>query len=87
MFLGISPNLGTACGMAACFAGVTNCPISSIFMSIELFGTEGLAYYAVAIAVCFTLSGYYGLYSAQRFPYSKTKAVYINSNYEEFEKK
>ncbi len=87
MFLGISPNLGTACGMAACFAGVTNCPISSIFMSIELFGTEGLAYYAVAIAVCFTLSGYYGLYSAQRFPYSKTKAIYINSNYEEFEKK
>ncbi len=84
-FLGLPLQLSTACGMAACFAGVTNCPISSVFMAIELFGLAGLPYYVIAIAVCFTLSGYYGLYSAQRVPYSKTKAVYINSSIEELE--
>ena len=84
-FLGLPLQLSTACGMVACFAGVTNCPISSVFMAIELFGLAGLPYYVIAIAVCFTLSGYYGLYSAQRVPYSKTKAVYINSSIEELE--
>lgn len=79
IFLGLSPQLCTACGMAACFAGVTNCPISSIFIAIELFGIAGLPYYALAIAVSFCLSGYNGLYSAQRFTYSKSKPEYINA--------
>lgn len=75
---GLSPQLCTACGMAACFVGVTNCPISSVFIAIELFGLSGLPYYVIVIAVSFCLSGYHGLYSAQKFTYSKTKPEYIN---------
>ena len=37
-----------------------------------------MPYYAFAIAVSFTLSGYYGLYTSQKFPYSKTEALFIN---------
>ena len=32
----------------------------------------------MAIAVSFTLSGYYGLYTSQKFAYSKTRTEYIN---------
>lgn len=34
--------------------------------------------HSIAVAVCFTLSGYYGLYSSQKFVYSKIKAEFIN---------
>ena len=75
---GLDPALFTACGMAALFAGMTNCPISTLLLSFELFGYAGMPWYLMAIAVSFNLSGYYGLYASQHFPYSKTKALYIN---------
>ena len=37
-----------AIGLICVFCGVTNCPISSIFLSIEIFGAEGMLYFAVA---------------------------------------
>lgn len=75
---GFSPSLCAACGMLALFAGVTNCPVAALFLGAEMFGTEALPYFAVAVAVSFSLSGYYGLYSSQKFPYSKTKTEFIN---------
>lgn len=78
MLTGFSPSLSAACGMTALFAGVTNCPISSLIIALEMFGFEGMGYFSIIIAVSFALSGYCGLYSSQRFPYSKTKAEYIN---------
>ena len=67
-----------ACGMLSLFVGVTNCPISTIFMGFELFGFEAMPYFAITVAVSFALSGYYGLYSSQKFTYSKTKTEFIN---------
>ena len=75
---GISPSFSAACGMAALFVGVTNCPVSSLLIALELFGGEGLPFFAIVVAVSFTLSGYYGLYSSQKFVYSKTKTEFIN---------
>lgn len=69
--LGFEPALMAACGMMALFAGVTNCPLSSILMGIELFRGQGLAYFAVAVSISFALSGYSSLYSAQKFSFSK----------------
>ena len=70
--------LYTGIGVAAFFAGMTNSPFTSLLMTFEIFGFAGMPYYAFAIAVCFTLSGYYGLYTSQKFPYSKTQAMFIN---------
>lgn len=70
--------LMAACGMLALFAGVTNCPITSLLIGFELFGYEAMPYFMIVIAVSFTLSGYYSLYSSQKFVYSKTKTEYIN---------
>ena len=76
--LGLDPALYAACGVAGLFVGMTNCPFSSLFMAFEMFGYAGMPYYAMVIAVSFTLSGYYGLYTSQKFPYSKTRTTFIN---------
>ncbi len=75
---GFAPSLCAACGMAALFAGVTNCPITSLVIALERFGYEGMEYFSIIIAVAFALSGYYGLYASQKFVYSKTRTEFIN---------
>ena len=49
--------LCTAMGMACLFVSVTNCPVSTMFLAFEMFGFEAMPYYALAVGVCFTLSG------------------------------
>jgi len=85
--LGLDPSFGAAVGLLAVFCGVTNCPFATIILSIELFGAGGLAYYALATAISYMLSGYWGLYSAQRFGQSKHKpVVYVENVKKEKEK-
>lgn len=76
--IGLDPGFSAAVGMIAMFCGVLNCPIASIILSIELFGSDGFVLFAVAVAVSYMLSGYYSLYSSQKIMYSKLKAEYIN---------
>ena len=76
--LGIDPCFGAALGMICMFCGVVNCPVASIFLSVEIFGTEGFILFAVGCAVSYMLSGYYGLYSSQKILYSKLKAEFID---------
>ena len=78
--IGFSPSLCAAIGMGAVFCGVTNSPISSFLICIELFGMEGAPYYMLAIALSYMVSGYYGLYSSQKIVYSKFKSNFINKN-------
>lgn len=76
--IGLDAGFGAALGMVAMFCGVLNCPIASIILSIELFGSQGIILFALTAAVSYMLSGYYGLYSSQKIMYSKLKAEYIN---------
>ena len=62
-----------AIGMVALFGSVTNCPIATVFLALELFGGEGMLYYALAIFVAFVLSGYFSLYTGQKIVFSKIK--------------
>ena len=75
---GISPSLCAALGMMSLFCGVTNCPISAVLFSFELFGYEGVPYFLLAISISYLMSGYYGLYDDQIIVYSKYKTEYIN---------
>ena len=77
---GLNPGFAAAIGMIAMFCGVLNCPIASIVLSIELFGSKGFILFAIAAGVSYMLSGYYGLYSSQKIMYSKLKAEYINKD-------
>lgn len=76
--LGISPSLCAAVGMIALFCGVTNSPITSLLIAMEIFGMEALPYFLIGVAVSYMLSGYYGLYQSQKIVYSKYKTEYLN---------
>lgn len=76
--VGFSPSVCAAVGLIALFCGVTNCPVTSILISFELFGAGGIPYFMIAVAVSYFLSGYYGLYHDQTIVYSKYKAKYLN---------
>ena len=76
-----------AVGLVAVFCGAVNCPIASVFLSIELFGTGDLLYFAMACAISYLLSGYCGLYSSQTILYSKMRAEFINIHTNENEEK
>ena len=73
--LGLDAGFCAAIGMVAMFCGVVNCPVASIFLSIEMFGTKGVLFFAIACAVSYIISGYSGLYKSQKIVYSK-----LNSN-------
>lgn len=76
--LGIPPQFAAAISLVAVFCGAVNCPIASIILSVELFGSGELLYFALACGISYMLSGYFGLYSSQKIMYSKTRAEFIN---------
>ncbi|MCH5324182.1 MAG: chloride channel protein [Eubacterium sp.] len=76
--IGLPPQFSAALGLVALFCGVVNCPVSSLLLSVELFGAEGIIFFAAACAVSYILSGYYGLYTGQKIMYSKMHSKYIN---------
>ena len=78
--LGLDPAFGGAIGMIALFCGVTNCPLASIFLSIELFGSSHVLFFALACALSYLLSGKFSLYSAQKIVYSKLEPRFIDEN-------
>ncbi len=84
--LGLSPSFGAGLGMVCLFCGVTNCPLTSLLLALELFGEssadmftfQSLCLFAICIAVSYMLSGYSGLYSEQKIMYSKFRPEFIN---------
>ncbi len=91
--LGLHPSFGAGLGMVSVFCGVTNCPLTSLLLALELFGEasrgmftgQSLGLFAVSIAVSYMLSGYYGLYSEQKIVYSKLRPEFINKKANEHE--
>lgn len=76
--LGMDPRFAAAMGLVAMFCGATNTPIASILLSVELFGSRGVEFFAVACGISYMLSGYFSIYSSQKIVYSKLKAIYVN---------
>lgn len=76
--IGANAPLCASIGMVAVFCGVTNCPITALLISFELFGFDHAYYYLIAIAVSYMLSGYYSLYHSQTIVYSKFENSYVN---------
>ena len=76
--LGIPAEFAACVGLVGTFCGAVNCPLASVILSVELFGSESIIYFAIVCFICYMLSGYSGLYSEQKIIYSKLKAEYIN---------
>ena len=69
--LGLPPSFAAALGLIGVFCGVTNAPIASVFLAVELFGNHGFVFFGVTAFLCFVLSGHIGLYESQRHLFSK----------------
>ncbi len=80
LLLGLDAPMAAALGFVSLFCGVVNCPVASMILAIEVFGTEGILYFAVACGVSYMLSGNFGLYKSQKIVYSKLDAHYIDEN-------
>ena len=78
--LGLDAGLGAAVGFTALFCGAVNCPVASVFLAIEVFGTQGILYFALTCAISYMMSGYSGLYKSQKILYSKLDDEYIDVN-------
>lgn len=76
--LGLPAGFSAAIGLITVFCGAVNCPLASIFLAIELFGADGMLYYALGCGLSYVFSGYSGLYSSQRILYDKLKAQFID---------
>lgn len=80
LFLGIDPHIGAALGLVGMFCCVINCPLTSLIMGVEIFGSQNILAFAIVIAFGYVLSGYFSLYQAQKIVYSKTSPEFINEN-------
>ena len=76
--LGLHPAFAAAIGMIALFCGVVNCPLASILLSVELFGSSHILFFALACALSYLISGKFSLYSSQKIIYSKLEPLYID---------
>ncbi len=69
--LGVDPSFGAGLGLIAVFCSVTNCPITALLLSVELFGGSGVLFFLIAVSISYMVSGYYSLYGEQMFTGSK----------------
>ncbi|MGN1481754.1 chloride channel protein [Porcipelethomonas sp.] len=76
--LGIDCSLGAAIGLSCLFCGVTNCPVTAVFLCAELFGVKYLPVYLLTCGISYMLSGYAGLYSEQKILDSKLEPKFID---------
>lgn len=79
-WLGLPPSFGAALGLVALFSGMTNCPLASLVIGLELFGGEALLYYAIISAMLYLLAGYYSFFSGRDVSDSKLQQEYIHSS-------
>lgn len=75
--LGLSPAFAASVGFMAVFCGVTNCPITALILSLEVFGGKGFDYYLLAAGISYALSGYSGIYHKQQILYAKNKLLFL----------
>jgi len=78
--VGLPVPFSAALGIAAMFCGVTNCPLATVLLCLELFGAEGLIFYVLAAFMSFLLSGYYSLYTGQKIVFPKLSDDTVNIN-------
>ena len=71
--IGLDPGFAAALGLVGLFCCVTNSPIASILLSIEMFGGTNVYLFAFVCVIAFVISGNWGLYSSQVIRFSKAR--------------
>ncbi|MDO5479451.1 MAG: chloride channel protein, partial [Clostridia bacterium] len=69
MVMGLDLSFAASVGMIVLFTGITNCPVATLVLATELFGSENIIYYALAVGIGFIASGKKGIYMEQKLAY------------------
>lgn len=64
-FIGFLPSFCAAIGIGGIFCFITNCPVASYFLCIELFGTSGALFYLIPVVICSLFFKERSLYKSQ----------------------
>lgn len=73
--LGLDPGIAAAMGLVGLFCGATNSPITSIILSIEMFGSTNLYAFVLVCVISFVLAVHWSLYSSQSDQFYKSRFV------------
>ena len=73
--LGLDAGIAGALGLVGLFCCATNSPITSMILSIEMFGSGNLYAFALVCVIVFVISGNWTLYSSQKIKYSKSRLM------------
>lgn len=73
--LGLPAGFAAALGMMGVFSGVTNCPLATILLALEIFQGKGYLSMALVCILSSLCSGYSSLYSRQGILFSKYKVM------------
>ena len=76
--IGLDPGFAAALALVGLFCCVTNSPIASIFLSIEMFGGANVYLFAFVCVIAFVISGNWSLYHSQIIQFSKSRFVKRN---------
>lgn len=78
--LGLDPAFAAAIGFVSLFCGIVNCPTASVFLALEVFGSDNILIFAIVCGISYIMSGNFGLYKSQKIMYSKLDEHYIDEN-------
>ena len=73
--LGLDPGISAAMGLVGLFCGATNSPITSVILSIEMFGSGNLHGFALICVISFFIANNWSLYSSQKMRYPQSHLV------------
>ncbi len=61
--LGLPPSFAAAVGMITLFCGATKCTVAALMLGVELFGINGVGYFALASVLSRAITANIGLYT------------------------
>ncbi len=68
---GVDVAFAAAVSAAAMFCGISKCLLSSMLISVELFGFDGVGYYVLACIISYLSSGKTGIFNQERIRFSE----------------
>ncbi len=75
---GQDPSFMAALGMLGVFCAGLNVPLTTVMMSIDLFGGQGAAYFVIVAFMSYLVAGHRGVYPAQRIVMPKRRSLTVD---------
>ena len=72
---GVEPSFMAALGMAGVFGAALNVPITTIMLSIDMFGGTAAGYFVIVAFISYLVAGHRGVYPAQRIVTPKRRSL------------